>query len=456
MSLPHMSVATIKSPEFINLQPLEISPFMSKCEIKVFYLGENRNGTFINEDTAREMAKTLRGCPIVGSYRDEKEDFTDHGEQVIFDSEGITFNCLTKPYGFVSPDADVWFQEFEDEDEFGNKTTRKYMMTTGYLWTEQYPEAKQVFADGGKPHSMELDNETLQGHWAENPAKGLDFFIITDAIFSKLCILGDDVEPCFEGSSVTAPTMSKFSLDADFKNTLFNMMKQLQYALKGEDNMDKENFNPEVSEEVVATPEQEFAKKDEDEDKKKGCHTAEDAYENAEGGDDAAAEDDAPAAEPEGEAEGAEEPNEDGEADPEPEKEEEGEPESEFTISKEQYEELQGKYEQLEKINAELLAFKETIENEKKDALIAEFYMLSDEDKKDVVENKTSYSLDEIKAKLAVIAYDRKVSFEQESDQNFDNNMENVNLVLSNYSVNDHDVSTPDWVKAVEDTANNM
>lgn len=452
MSLPHMSVATIKSPQFINLEPLEISPFMSKCEIKVFYLGENRNGTFINEDTAKEMAKTLRGCPIVGAYKDTKQDFTDHGEEVIFNSEGITFNCLTRPYGFVSPDADVWFQEFEDQDEFGNKILRDYMMTTGYLWTEQYPEAKQVFDDGGKPQSMELDNKTLQGHWAENVAKGLDFFIITDAIFSKLCILGDDVEPCFEGSSVTAPTMSKFSLDADFKNTLFNMMKQLQYALKGENNMDKENLNPEVSEEVVATPEQEFAKKD-DKDKKKNCHTTEDSYEAA------AAEDGAPAAEP------AEEEAVEPEAEAEPEAEEsveeeaeaeEEKVESEFTISKEQYEELQGKYEQLEKINAELLAFKETIENEKKDALIAEFYMLSEEDKKDVVENKASYTYDEIKAKLAVIAYERKVSFEQESDQNFDNNMENANLVLQNYAMNNDDVSTPDWVKAVEDTANNM
>jgi len=27
-------------------------------------------------------------------------------------------------------------------------------MTTGYLWTEQYPETKSIFDDGGKPQSM--------------------------------------------------------------------------------------------------------------------------------------------------------------------------------------------------------------------------------------------------------------------------------------------------------------
>jgi hypothetical protein len=28
---------------------------------------------------------------------------------------------MTKPYGFVAPDAKVWFQKFNDEDEFGNQ-----------------------------------------------------------------------------------------------------------------------------------------------------------------------------------------------------------------------------------------------------------------------------------------------------------------------------------------------
>ena len=39
----------------------------------------------------------------------------------IIDDEGIKFNCKTVPYGFVSPDARVWFQEFEDTNAFGEK-----------------------------------------------------------------------------------------------------------------------------------------------------------------------------------------------------------------------------------------------------------------------------------------------------------------------------------------------
>ena len=131
----HKSVATINSPEFINLKPLDINPLMSACEIKVLYVGANRNRSYITKEVATDMAKTLRGAPIVGYYRQEKEDFRDHGREVIIDDEGIKFNCKTVPYGFVSPDARVWFQEFEDTNEFGEVTVREYLMTTGYLWT---------------------------------------------------------------------------------------------------------------------------------------------------------------------------------------------------------------------------------------------------------------------------------------------------------------------------------
>ena len=100
-----MSVATIDSPEFINIE--SVNPLISKCEIKVLYVGANRNRSFITEEVATKMAQTLPGCPIVGYFIEKKEDFGDHGEQVIIDGEGVKFNKLTKPYGFVDINAKV-------------------------------------------------------------------------------------------------------------------------------------------------------------------------------------------------------------------------------------------------------------------------------------------------------------------------------------------------------------
>lgn len=253
----HRSIATIDAPEFINVTPLDINPLMSKCEIKVLYIGGNRNHSYITKEVATEMAKTLRGAPIVGYYKDEKEDFRDHGEQVVFDDEGIHFNCLTKPYGFVSPDSEIWFQKFIDTDDFGNEIEREYLMTTGYLWTGQYQEVQSVI-DEGRPHSMELDESTLEGKWEVNHQDGMEYFIIDDAMFSKLCILGNDVEPCFEGSSVKAPEISTSftKVDDTFVRTLYTMMQDLKSALDkqgGQSKMELENKDLENNEVVEET-----------------------------------------------------------------------------------------------------------------------------------------------------------------------------------------------------------
>jgi hypothetical protein len=106
-------------------------------------------------------------------------------------------------------------------------------MTTGYLWTGQFPESS-LPADEGRPQSMEFEKSSVKGKWETNYDNGMDFFIINDAIIQKLCILGDDVEPCFEGASVTAPNVStKFTLDNNFKHTLYSMMQDLKNALNG-------------------------------------------------------------------------------------------------------------------------------------------------------------------------------------------------------------------------------
>ena len=47
---------------------------------------------------------------------------------------------------------------------------------------------------------MELDERFVEGSWTDFDNNGYSFFIINEAIISKLCILGEEVEPCFEGA----------------------------------------------------------------------------------------------------------------------------------------------------------------------------------------------------------------------------------------------------------------
>ena len=524
----HQSIATIDSPEFINLQPLEINPLMSSCEIKVLYLGENRNHSYITKDVATEMAKTLRGAPIVGYYRDDKEDFRDHGEKVTFDDEGVKFECMTKPYGFVAPDAQVWFQKFEEQDEFGNQLTREYLMTTGYLWTGQYEEAK-LAVEEGRPQSMELDPETLDGHWSTNNKTGMDFFIINDAIFSKLCILGEDVEPCFEGASVTAPEVSKnFALNDDFKKTLYTMMQDLKFALEGGKNMDMEQnlvaeetveevaVEETVTEEVVAeaevveetveteTPAEEFTvindslireETPETEEVKEEEVIEETVTEEVEEEIEADVEEEEVVEEPiveeeiladddnseqsiltetqdsiedtqssqenfaksdDEEDKDDEEESKEEETDSEEDKKDEDEEDKkkDYSLIEAELDNLKAAYSDLESKYQALVEFKETVDNEKKDALIASFYMLSDEDKAEVVENKAKYSLEDIEAKLSVICVRKKVNFDLDDTSKNDNIVEEKEVMTYNVSDNES-TSTPAWISALKNTRDN-
>lgn len=459
----HTSLATINSPEFINLTPLDINPLMSACEIKVLYIGENRNRSFISKEVATDMAKTLRGAPIVGYWRQDAEDFGDHGERVTLDVDGIKFDCLTKPYGFVSPDAKVWFQEFEDRNGFGEPIVREYLMTTGYLWTGQFEECKSAVEGEGKPHSMELDESTLKGSWETN-TKGMDFFIINDATFSKLCILGEDVEPCFEGSSVKAPEVSASfaKVDDNFRQTLFTMMQDLKFALEGGQQME-ENKDVVVEEQtpVVEEPAAEPAVEPETPVDPETPAQEEPiaASENPEG---------EPAPEPEFKKDEDEE-----EKDPEDKKDEEPAKDDEEDEEKKKYQALENQYAdlqaQFDAITAEhatltesyntlktsydeLVEFKRQIDDANKDQMIESFCMLSDEEKADVVANKAQYSLAEIEEKLSVICF-RKGNFNSNNNSKNNNNTE-APITTFNFNGVSGD-SKPAWLSAVDNNKNN-
>ena len=261
---------------------------------------------------------------------------------------------------------------------------------------------------------MELDENTLDGHWSTNNNTGMDFFIINDAIFSKLCILGEDVEPCFEGSSITAPEVSTTftKMDEDFKKTLFTMMQDLKHALKGgyEMELKDENVETEVTTEVA--PNQETVETTETTVEEEEVVVTEEnnSTEDIANSIEAIQSNEEETAAPEEELAN----NEVAETDTDNTTVEEA---KDYSLLEQELETLKANYAEMEAKYQELVAFKEAVDNEKKDALINSFYMLSDEDKKDVIENKSNYSLDEIESKLCVICVRKKVNFDLDNTE---------------------------------------
>lgn len=301
-------------------------------------------------------------------------------------------------------------------------------MTEGYIWTGQYPEAKRILARGNN-QSMELEN--VEGTWTRSTKDDYEFFIINEAIISKLCILGEDVEPCFEGASVSK---FEFSFDEGFVKTYSAFISEMNNLIKGGTPVeDKDKIvNEEVKEEIV------------DEEKPEGAPAEEEVKPE-----------EAPKAEEEKEDLPAEEAKEEEEAPAEEEeKAEEGEPapSPEFHVEDTQeYKDLMARCSALEEENTSLRAFKLSAERKDKEAMIANFYMLSDEDKADVIENIDKYSLDDIEAKLSVICVRNKVNFNLEDE----NTEKKETVVFSLDNEEDDDAVVPAWVKAIQKVAKN-
>ena len=179
---------------------------LSKARCRIFYKGANRNGTFITDAFANELVSTLHYVPVKGIY--DGNDFTDHGSAR---SEG-------QIYGIVPETNNFAWEQHLDEDGI----ERTYACTDVYLFTALYPEASEAI---GKGQSMELYEPSLSYHFSM--LEGQKYVVFEHGSFLGLQVLGDSVEPCFEGASF-------FSLQKSIEDTI---QKIKQYSTGGKSEM---------------------------------------------------------------------------------------------------------------------------------------------------------------------------------------------------------------------------
>ena len=507
----NLSIKLDSPCELINVTP--INPLISKCQIKVCWVGNeaNRNKSIISKEVAREMANSLPGSPIVGYYNEASGDLEEHNRVIEIANGQLRVKDTTRPYGFVDLGAKCWFQEFDD-----GGVVHEYLMTEGWLWTGQYPEAQRIL-DQGNNQSMELDENLIDAYWTKDNNGKPQFFIINEAIISKLCILGEDCEPCFEGAQITKV---QFSLEDGFKEQLFSMMKEIKeilneggapvfttYAveigdalwsalydflvenyseencdycsvyriegiyeegeqkfaiLQNRETMEYFRMNFSITEESGFVPaeamiavEKEFVPVTET---PQFEPTAYEAYV----AEYAASKKPAEKEEEEEVCEKCGKPLSECECDEEEDKKDKYVLEEipEYMELSQKYASLQADFEALTNAKAELEAqmgelveFKTAVERKEKMAMINDtFYLLAEEDKKDVIENIDTYSLNDIEAKLSVICFRKKISFNDEGEQNPAPNTTTYNLG----EVNGADDSIPAWIKAVLNKQKNM
>ena len=419
------------------------------------------------------MANSLPGSPIVAYWNEETQDFDGHKRELSLDDDGnIIQKDLTKPIGFVDLNAKVWFAKYLDD----NSIEREYLVTEGWIWTGRFPETKRIIQQGNN-QSMELDDKNISAHWSKDNNGNPKFFIINEAIIKGLCVLGEDVEPCFEGATIQAPTV-QFSFDESFKEQLFSMMNELTKILSKEEQKVFAKYPMTVGDtlwtalyahfdnayNVMGAYEDEGQKfavlKAEDKDYRIDFSLAEDGSINFA--------EEVVAFNSEYEPQFTLDENAQyllgkNEQDNQEENQEIIEETQKYSLNDiPEYVELMNNFNQLqtsfealqnslneaqETIKA-LTEYKNSVLKKEKQAMIDSFYMLSDEDKADVIENIDNYTIDDIEAKLSIICVRNKVAFNKGEEEN--------KPITYSFNDDNDDKAVPAWVKSVRATAESM
>lgn len=152
---------------------------MGRC--RIFYKYENRNASFITDEFAEKLIKTLPYTPVKGIY--DGDDYGKHDKP----TDG-------RIYGIVPDESKMDFAWETHLDEDG--VLREYACCNVFLFTAIYEEATEII---GKSQSMELFPPSIKGYFEMR--NGIKYFVFEEGCFMGLQVLGDAVEPCFEGAA---------------------------------------------------------------------------------------------------------------------------------------------------------------------------------------------------------------------------------------------------------------
>ena len=158
------------------------SDTISKGRCRIFYKYANRNGTYITDEFAEKLLSTIPYTPVKGIYDNFDEDYTDHGNK----------RSLGRIYGIVPENPNLQWEKHLDEDGI----EREYACVDVLIFTALYEEASEIL---GKAQSMEIYEPSIKGSW--KIINGRRMFEYTEGSFLGLQVLGEDVEPCFEGAA---------------------------------------------------------------------------------------------------------------------------------------------------------------------------------------------------------------------------------------------------------------
>lgn len=215
-----------------------INESFSSGVMRICYSGKNRNNSCLSKEAIERAKPTMFNCPIVCNYSIEDDSIGGHDIELHCDDNGeLSIVNLTDAIGVVPSGANTWWEQIDDKG-----ITHDYFSTEIILW-KRSPAYNKIVNSKITSQSMEIS--VKDGRMEDGTFK------IDNFTFTAFCLLGDDVEPCFESASLQLfdrnQSEQQFALMMQDLKETFTMVN----TSKEDDSTHPQNYSMEGGEKVL-------------------------------------------------------------------------------------------------------------------------------------------------------------------------------------------------------------
>ena len=187
-----------------------------KVKIWLMHTGQNLNGSSFSKEVVDKAIPTLANTPILSFIEENsagEQDFSDHRIVLHKNDDGeFNFKYLGSAVGVIPEVNNAhWETRVTDSGE-----EKEYLVVDALMWTKWGDPTDIMNRKGITSQSMELA-ENYSGSFDD---KGL--FHFESFSFFGACLLGDDVSPAMQSSTVEV----QFSKNEDLQNTIENKLNE--------------------------------------------------------------------------------------------------------------------------------------------------------------------------------------------------------------------------------------
>ena len=195
----------------------------TKAKCTIMYTGKNRNNSSISKEAVESALSSLYNTPVVAEYLEQVEDFGTHGGKIQIEDGELKYIQTTVPYGVVPESCNPRWEMITEDD--GQE--REYLVADVILWSGRYEELEKTVS--------EYSNQSMEINVYEGEFNRDRVYEINKFEFSALCILGQEVEACFESAKIMAYSINEFKLDMDEFMKKYKAFEKQLFAISSDE-----------------------------------------------------------------------------------------------------------------------------------------------------------------------------------------------------------------------------